>query len=66
MGAVAQSGSDRTANLLGALSLVLHDRFLEAISEAIDQTETAAAALSSLDNFLDQPNIGLLHRVLGF
>ncbi len=57
--------SEHTANLLGALSLVLHDRASEAVSNAIVQSETAAAALSSLENFLNQPSIGLLHRVLG-
>lgn len=65
MSAVAEVGPEHTANLLGALSLVLHDRSLEAISQAIGQTETAAAALSALDNFVDQPTIGLLHHVLG-
>jgi DNA-binding MarR family transcriptional regulator len=65
MSAVAELGPEHTANLLGALSLVLHDRSVEAMSHAIGQSETAAAALSSLDNFLDQPTIGLLHRVLG-
>jgi DNA-binding MarR family transcriptional regulator len=58
-------GPEHTANLLGALSLVLHDRTLGAMSQAIGQSETAAAALSSMENFVDQPTIGLLHRVLG-
>ena len=54
-----------TANLLGALSLVVHDRFGEAMTEATGGSETAAAALSSLDNFLDRPTIDTLRRVLG-
>jgi DNA-binding MarR family transcriptional regulator len=54
-----------TANLLGALSLVVHDRFSEAMTDASGRSETAAAALSSLDNFLDRPTIDTLRRVLG-
>jgi DNA-binding MarR family transcriptional regulator len=65
MSAVREVESEHTANLLGALSLVLHDRLMEAISEAIGQSESAAAALFSMDNFVDQPSVGLLHRVLG-
>jgi DNA-binding MarR family transcriptional regulator len=53
--------SEHTANLLGALALVVHDR----LSEALGQSETSAAALASLHNFLDRPTIDLLHRVLG-
>ncbi len=65
MSAVTDIESEHTANLLGAVSLVLHDRFMEAITEAIGQGESAAAALSSLENLVDQPSVGLLHRVLG-
>jgi len=54
-----------TANLLGALALVVHDRFGEAMTDASGRSETAAAALSSLDNFLDRPTIDTLRRVLG-
>jgi DNA-binding MarR family transcriptional regulator len=63
--AVGDVESEHTANLLGALSVVLHDRLMEAISEAIGQSESAAAALSWLENFVDQPSVGLLHRMLG-
>jgi len=54
-----------TANLLGALALVVHDRLSEAMTDASGRGETAAAALSSLDNFLDRPTIDTLRRVLG-
>jgi DNA-binding MarR family transcriptional regulator len=54
-----------TANLLGALALVVHDRFGEAMTEASGRSQTAAAALASLDNFLDRPTIDTLRRVLG-
>jgi DNA-binding MarR family transcriptional regulator len=57
--------SEHTANLLGALSLVVHDRMMEAIAEAAGQSDSAAAALSSMENFVDRPSVGLLHRVLG-
>jgi DNA-binding MarR family transcriptional regulator len=65
MSAVGDIEPAHTANLLGALSLVLHDRSAESISHATGQTESAAAALSSLGNFVDQPTIGLLCRVVG-
>jgi hypothetical protein len=65
MSAVGDVESEHTANLLGALSLVVHDRLMEGLSEATGQSESAAAALSSLENFVDQPSVGLLHRMLG-
>ena len=55
----------RTANLLGALALVVHDRFSEAMAGELGEGESAAAALSSLDHLLDRPTIDLLRRVLG-
>jgi DNA-binding MarR family transcriptional regulator len=61
----AQAESGHTANLLGALALVVHDRFSEAMADALGESESAAAALSSLDHFLDGPTIDLLRRVLG-
>jgi DNA-binding MarR family transcriptional regulator len=65
MSTVGDVESEHTANLLGALSLVLHDRMMEAISEATGQSDSAATALSWLENFVDQPSVGLLHRMLG-
>ena len=65
MNAVGEAGSEHTANLLGALSLVVHDRLSEAISEAVGQSESGAATLSWLENFVDRPSVGLLHRMLG-
>src|SRR5205085_805848 len=54
---MAQSPTlDRTANLLGALSLAIADR----TGPAND-----AAALSALLHFLESPSIDLLRRVLG-
>jgi DNA-binding MarR family transcriptional regulator len=58
-------GVEHTANLLGALALSLHDRTSAAIAEATGQTETGAATLSALDQFLDRPTIGTLDQVVG-
>jgi DNA-binding MarR family transcriptional regulator len=57
--------SAHTTNLLGALVLSLHDRMSEAFAEGPGQTETGAATLSALDQFLDGPTIGRLHQVVG-
>ena len=59
------TSSEHGANVLGALALVLHDRMSAAVSEAADQPESGAAALSMLANFLEQPRVGLLHQALG-
>jgi DNA-binding MarR family transcriptional regulator len=63
-------GFDRSANLLGALSLALSDRMSDAIADAAKQSdrpgsETAAEALSALHHFLDTPSIDRLRQVLG-
>jgi DNA-binding MarR family transcriptional regulator len=58
-------GLDQTANLLGALSLVIADRMADAMAEAGGRPESAAAALSALLHFLDRPTVDLLRQVLG-
>jgi len=55
---------DRTANVLGAFSLVVADRMNDAISEAGGHPSTAAA-LSALYHFLDGPSVDRLRQVLG-
>jgi MarR family transcriptional repressor of emrRAB len=55
----------RTGNLLGALSLAIADRTSDAVGEAAGQSDTAAIALSALGDFLDDPSVDLLRRVLG-
>ena len=55
----------RAANVLGALSLALVDRVHGAVAHAGVESETAAAALSTLHHFLDAPNIGRLRDVVG-
>jgi DNA-binding MarR family transcriptional regulator len=57
------SPPDHTANLLGALALVLTDRMSEAVEPA--GSPTAAAALSALHQFLKAPTIDQLRQVLG-
>jgi DNA-binding MarR family transcriptional regulator len=61
----SRPGPERTANLLGALVLVLHDRLSESIDDAVGENETGAAALNALADFLDEPTIGRVHEVLG-
>jgi DNA-binding MarR family transcriptional regulator len=56
---------DQTANLLGAMALVVADRMADAMSEAGGRPESAAAALSALLHFLDGPSVDLLRKVLG-
>lgn len=56
---------DRTANVLGALSLALTDRTSAAVGDAAAQSETAAVALSALHHFLQDPSVDLLRQVLG-
>jgi DNA-binding MarR family transcriptional regulator len=61
----AGPGIDQTANLLGALSLVLTDRMTDAMGEAGGRPESAAAALAALLHFLDRPTVDRLRQVLG-
>ena len=56
---------DRTGNLLGALALVLSDRMTEALGSEMGKSPSAAAALSWLHHFHQQPTVDLLRRVLG-
>jgi DNA-binding MarR family transcriptional regulator len=56
---------DHTANLLGALSLVVADRMTDSVAEAAGRSLTAATALSALCQFLDGPSVDLLRQVLG-
>jgi DNA-binding MarR family transcriptional regulator len=56
---------DRTANLLGALSLVIADRMADAMAEAGGRPESGATALCALLHFLDRPTIDRLRQVLG-
>jgi DNA-binding MarR family transcriptional regulator len=55
----------RDGNVLGALSLVVADQMSDAVAAAADQSLTAAAALSALQNFADGCSIDRLRRILG-
>ncbi|MCU1428530.1 MAG: transcriptional regulator, MarR family [Actinomycetia bacterium] len=56
---------DRTANLLGALSLVVTDRVADEISGESGHSDSAATALSAMHSFLERPSIDRLRQVLG-
>jgi DNA-binding MarR family transcriptional regulator len=56
---------DQTANLLGALSLMIADRMADSMADAGGRPESAAAALCALLHFLDRPTVDLLRQVLG-
>lgn len=56
---------DHTGNLLGALSLSVADRTADAVGDAAGQSQTAAIALSALNDFLDAPSMDRLRSVLG-
>ena len=56
---------DHTGNLLGALALAVADRTSDAVGGAARQSETAAIALSAMHQFLDDPSVDQLRRVLG-
>jgi DNA-binding MarR family transcriptional regulator len=53
------------ANLLGALALLVTDRVEEALAQTVGRSQTAAAALSALDQFLDGPTVERLAQVVG-
>ncbi len=62
---MAGSGPARTANLVGALALAVTDRCVHAAAEADGRTESDAAALSAIDQFLGGTSIDRLASVLG-
>ena len=55
----------RTANVLGALALVVNDRAAAAVLAATGQSQSSAGALSALSEFLDRPTLDELRKVLG-
>ena len=52
-------------NVMGALTVALADRLGDAATRAAGGSLSAAAALSSMEDFLDGPTIGRLQEVLG-
>jgi DNA-binding MarR family transcriptional regulator len=59
------SGLDGSANVVGALALVIADRMAEATAAAAGRADSAPAALAALLHFLNRPTVDLLRRVLG-
>ena len=55
----------RAGNLLGALALAVTDRCVGAAGTVGEHSESAAAALSALHQFLDGPSIERLATVVG-
>ncbi|HEY3685307.1 MAG TPA: MarR family transcriptional regulator [Streptosporangiaceae bacterium] len=53
------------ANVLGALALAVADQLPADAFPAGGRADSAAAALSALDQFLDRPTLDQLRRVLG-
>jgi DNA-binding MarR family transcriptional regulator len=47
------------------MALAVSDRVAEAVADRSGRSESAAAALSALDQFLGQPSIDMLSQVLG-
>ena len=56
---------EQTANLLGALALVITDQAADHVTAASGQAGTDAAALSALHQFLDHPTLDRMRNVLG-
>jgi len=56
---------EQTANLLGALALVITDQAGDHVTAACGQAGTDAAALSALHQFLDHPTLDRVRNVLG-
>jgi DNA-binding MarR family transcriptional regulator len=57
--------SSHAANVLGALMVATSDRMVESVQAELGLSETAAAALSALDQFLDGPTVDQLAKVVG-
>lgn len=55
------SPPDQPANVLGALALAVADR----LGDALGHSQSAAAALVALDQFLDGPSVDRLAQVVG-
>ena len=64
-GWTAEARERQASNLLGALTLALSDRLDRAVTDASRLSESDAAALSALHQFLDAPRVDLLAQVLG-
>ena len=57
--------SAQSANVLGALALVVTDQSAAAIAAETELSATAASAVSALAEFLDRPTLDELRKVIG-
>lgn len=62
---MARGESERASNLLGALALAVADRLEETLGAAVGRSQSSAALLSALDQFLEAPTIERLSQVVG-
>jgi DNA-binding MarR family transcriptional regulator len=62
---VEQRPIEQGANVFGALAQVVTDQAADAVAQAAGRSESAAAALSALSQFLDRPSVDRLRQVLG-
>ncbi|MHB8190551.1 MAG: MarR family winged helix-turn-helix transcriptional regulator [Ferrimicrobium sp.] len=62
---MAENTSARAANLLGALVLTIGDRLDETLVATVGHSQSAAAMLSALEQFLEAPGVEGLSEVLG-
>jgi DNA-binding MarR family transcriptional regulator len=58
-------GLDRSANVFGALALIVADQMADVTTAAAGRSDSAPAALAALHHFLDGPSVDLLRQVLG-
>jgi DNA-binding MarR family transcriptional regulator len=59
------TGFDHAGNVFGAVALGVVDRITEAVEHSVEQSASAATALSALYFFIERPSIDTLRRVLG-
>jgi DNA-binding MarR family transcriptional regulator len=56
---------DGSANVFGALALIVADQMADVTAVAAGRSDSAPAALAALYHFLDRPSVDLLRQVLG-
>ncbi len=62
---MADGAAGQAANLLGALALAVADRLEETLGAAVGHSQSAAAMLSALDQFLEAPSVERIAQVVG-
>jgi DNA-binding MarR family transcriptional regulator len=59
------AGLDGSANVFGALALIVADQMADVTASAAGRSDSAPAALAALHHFLDGPSVDRLRQVLG-